>query len=472
MLPLLITRRELASRPGWMNPAGLAGFGVGIAGDLRNPVPVNDIGIPGGPGFGVGVFPDTAFAIANGRTPLPGYNNPFAPNFGTYQYTDGSIIAWRPAFWYRIGHPDSERYAEFGANAIDILPIYAFPTLAAAALAGYTIHRAFWDGGQLQAGYWIDKYMASNNGGIASSLPLGAPLSTHSSHNPLSGLNGSPANARHGVIAAAKTRGAEWFPASLPMAGVQNLLVLAHAQAATGVQYCAWWTASGVSAPRGNNVNNGFTDIDDNSVTFTHDGFGSGSSALTGSGVPLAKTTDNGQLCGICDVNGNMWEVALGITSDGTDIYVMHTDARMADITAGTSAATDAWGANGLASNYHNVGPAFGAVDGQGTVRLGNGSAQVYSGDLSGLGWELTGMGIPLATGVSAAGTDMFGRDQITNTALPNHMCPIVFGNWALGDGAGPGARSVDNPRGHSNASVGLRCASYLLPLEQGAVAP
>lgn len=37
-------------------------------------------------------------------------------------------------------------------------------------------------------------------------------------------------------------------------------------------------------------------------------------------------------------------------------------------------------------------------------------------------------------------------------------MCPIVFGNWTNGDGAGPGARNVNNHRSNSNANVGLRC--------------
>lgn len=235
-------------------------------------------------------------------------------DYGNYQYSDGSVMVWIPAFHYRIGSVDSPRYATYGLNAIDILPGGAFASQSAANAAGFALHRAFYDGGSVQPGFFVDKYQCSNNGGIASSIRLGAPLSTGAAHNPLSGLNGAPVNAYHGCFDAAKTRGPQFFPAMRYMHAALALLATAHGQAATSTTHCAWYSASTTNFPKGNNVNAALRDVNDAGVTFTGDGYASGSSALTGSGAPFAKTTHNGQVCGITDLNGNMYEVSPGLT--------------------------------------------------------------------------------------------------------------------------------------------------------------
>lgn len=271
---------------------------------------INHIGTTGAVGFGVGICP----TLTAGFTALAGTYALGSDEYGNYRYSDGSIMVWVPAFYYRIGHADAPNYARDGANAVEIKPIQAFPDRATAAAAGFALHRAFIDGGEIVPGFMHDKYRCSNNGGIASSVRNGAPLSSHSSHNPFSGLNGAPANNYGGAFAAAKTRGGQFFPASRFMRSALALLALAHGQAANTAASCAWFDAARVTNfPKGNN-NNAFRDANGASVTYVHDGYASGNSALTGSGVPFAKTTHNGQACGIADLNGNMWTIEPGLT--------------------------------------------------------------------------------------------------------------------------------------------------------------
>lgn len=293
----------------------VAGIIGAAAGGGPGPTPYQpDIGTAGTAGFGVGIAPPEA--VAAGYTPAAGYSDPLSSGYGNYLYGDGSVMCWIPAFYYRIGSASSPHYATYGANAVDIARWADFPSVAAANAAGYALHRAFYDGGEVQPGFFVDKYMCSNNGGTASSIALGPPLSTHSTHNPISALDGSPANNSAGTIDAVKTRGAQFFPTMRYHHAALALLATAHGQAATSDAACAWYDAAGTTNfPKGNNVNNGWRDVNDADVTFTHDGFGGGSSALTGSGTPFAKTTHNGQDCGITDLNGNMYDTSMGLTS-------------------------------------------------------------------------------------------------------------------------------------------------------------
>jgi len=266
----------------------------------------NRIGTPGAQGFGVGVCP----VPPTGYAAMPGTTDTSSDNYGNYQYSDGSVMVWVPRFYYRIGSPASPLYATYGVNAIDIAGDSVFNSEADANSAGYALHRAFFDGGP-QLGFFVDKYQCSNNSGIASSIRYGAPLSTAAAHNPISALDGAPSLTYAGPIAAAKTRGGAFHPASIFIYGALAMLSMAHGQAATASTWCAWYDATGVSNfPKGNN-NNALRDVNDTSVLYVSDGYSN--CGQTGSGAPFAKTTHNGQACGVADLNGNMYEVALGV---------------------------------------------------------------------------------------------------------------------------------------------------------------
>ena len=275
---------------------------------------VNSIGMAGGPGFGAGICP----APPTDFVPMLGCTDPASPGYGNYRCTaDGSIVVWIPAFLYRMNDPRNAAYSQWGVNSVDVLPMQAYPDITAANADGFALHRAFYNAGQQQPGFFIDKYLCSRNGSVASSIRLGAPLSTAAAHNPLSSLSASIPNNYSGVFAAAKTRGGRWMPAMRWMHTALALLTLAHLQASSSPTWCAWWTADGAGQPRGCNNNANLNDTADTTVRWRADGY-NGMAALTGSGSPVAKTTHNGQACGVVDLNGNMWEVSPGVTCIAT----------------------------------------------------------------------------------------------------------------------------------------------------------
>ncbi len=268
---------------------------------------IDSIGVPGEAFFGVG----RVSRPPAGYTELLGNDN-----YGNYKYTDGSVQVCVPQFWERYGHVDNQTYAAYGVNSVDIKPKGYFASEAVANAAGYSLNRAFIDGNQHKPVVFVDKYMCSNNGGIASSIKNGNPLSSAAAHNPFSGLTGAPANTYAGAWVAAKTRGANFFVASRFIYAALALLSLAHGQAATSTTNCAWYDETGVTNfPKGCN-NNALRDINDASVLYTSDGYSN--CGKTGSGLPFAKTTHNGQNCGVADLNGLMWEISQGVTCIAT----------------------------------------------------------------------------------------------------------------------------------------------------------
>lgn len=275
---------------------------------VYNPITALDsIGVPGEAFFGVG----RVSRAPTGYTELLGDDN-----YGNYQYSDGSVQVCIPQFWERYGHIDNPTYSRFGVNSVDIKPKGYFASEAIANAAGYALNRAFIDGNQHKLVAFVDKYMCSNNGGIASSIKNGNPLSTAADHNPISGLTGAPSNAYSGAWQAAKTRGSNFFVASRFIYAALALLSLAHGQAANSAANCAWYDAEGVTNfPKGCN-SNALRDTNDPSVLYTSDGYST--CGKTGSGVPFAKTTHNGQPCGIADLNGLMWEISQGVTCIAT----------------------------------------------------------------------------------------------------------------------------------------------------------
>lgn len=424
-----------------------------ILGIVSNAAAINTIGTPGQQGFGVGICP----SLPVGFTAMAGTYDPASSNYGNYQYTDGSVMVWVPAFYYRIAHAENPTYAGHTVNSVDVKPSAAFADVAAANTAGYALHRAFYDGGTIKTGFFVDKYQASNNGGIASSIKIGNPLSSAAAHNPFSGLTGAPANAYHGAIVAAKTRGADFFCSSRFIFAAMALLSLAHAQASTSATHCAWYHATN-NFPKGNN-NNALKDANDAEVTYVSDGYPN--CGKTGSANPFARTTHNGQNCGVADLNGNMFEITPGLTSNGTNYYILKTTARMKDLTSGNALATDIWGATGIAALYDDLGTTYGAAWETGVNRsayYGN-AAQVLSAELSGNAWNWTGFGGMLATG--DGGTNLFGSD-LFNDYKPNEMCPVSGGGWNAGSGAGVWALYLNYVRSNSYDSVGFRVALYL----------
>jgi len=415
----------------------------------------NNIGLQGGQGFGVGICP----AMPYGFSEMYRTNEPDSDNYGNYQYSDGSVMCWTPAFYYKWGTGANG----LPINYVDVQPYSALGSPAAAALKGYALHRMFYDAGVVQPGVFVDKYIASNNGGIASSLPNAAVLTSAQRGSlataTFASLTGAPANAYYGALAAAKTRGADFFCNSRFIFAGLAMLSYAHAQASTSTTYCGWYDAT-YNTPKGNN-NNALGDDRDAAILYVNDGNGTYPTGKTGSANLFNRTTHNGQNCGVADMNGVIWEITPGLTSDGTNYYILKPSVAMKDITGGNTLATDLWGATGLAALYDSLGATYGALWATGADRVTafGAAAQVFSEATSGNAWNFTSLGGPLAAGIG--GTNAFGGD-ILYDFKPNEMCPLSGAAWATGSGAGVWALYLNAVRTDSYNYVGLRAALYL----------
>jgi len=275
-----------------------------------------------------------------------------------------------------------------------------------------------------------------------------------------SDLTGAPAATYAGAIAAAKTRGANFFCNSRFIHAALALLSYAHAQASSATTYCAWYNAT-YNFPKGCN-NNALGDAQDGDILYVNDGNGTyAGAAKTGSANLFARTTHNGQNSGVCDLNGNFWEITPGLTSNGTNLYILKTSAAMKNVTGSNTLATDLWGATGIAALYDNLGTSYEVWRETGVDRsISYGAAtQVFSASTSGNAWSWAGVGGMLTTG--DGGTNAFGSD-IFYDYKPNEMCPLSGGYWTYSSSAGVWALHLAGARGGSDSTVSFRAALYL----------
>ena len=196
---------------------------------------------------------------------------------------------------------------------------------------GYAWFRADIDGGMIQPGQFVDKYMASKNawgaGYIASSIKNGLPISTAAAHNPIADLTAcvsnyywqtiNAAHARDGVDGAVNAN-SMFFEMSRFIQAKLAVLSRAHGDASKSTAFCAWYDAT-YNYPKGCN-NDALRDADDTTTLWTSDGYSN--CGKTGSGTLFAKTTHNGQDSGIADLNGLMYEVDIGLTCIATAVAI------------------------------------------------------------------------------------------------------------------------------------------------------
>lgn len=415
---------------------------------------INHIGTPGQQGFGVGIAPSLPTNMAK----LYGTDDPASDTYGNYQYSDGSIMVYIPAFYYKYGTGANG----FALNVCDVKAFSYFADVATANAAGYALHRAFYNGGSIRPGFFVDKYLCSKNGSIASSIKNGVVLSSATR----GGLTDTPfssigqADAFYGTIGAARTRGAAFHPKTMFQNAALALLSLAHGSAAASTTYCAWYSAGSTNFPKGNN-NDALGDAQDATIAYVWDGNATyAGCGKTGSANFFSKTTHNGMNCGVADLNGLVWEIApFGLTSNGTNFYLLNTAVDVNTITASNTLATDAWGATGLAAMYTDIGTTYGSLTASSTNKIFGSASQVLSEATSGTAWAMAGAGVPLLGGVG--GSNQFGNDYMYD-ARPNELCPISGGDWGGSSPAGVWALFLGNARGASLVACGFRSASYL----------
>lgn len=438
------------------------------------------IGTAGSQGFGVGALNELQAAeVASWITPMQGATDPTSDNYGNYTTTNGSIMVCIPKFFYKRGNENSPLYAKYGKNCLDIVGIEMFNTEAEANASGYALPRAFIDNGEEKDFFFIDKYKCGKYGSAScSSLPNVNPISLTTSNGytksqGMTNCSGILADA----ITLSRARGEGRFQCqSVFMNAALQMLIDAHAQAATSTNYCAWYDGTGVkNYPKGCN-NNALADVDDTTVTYAQ-GDNGGSSAKkpkTRATANFAKTTHNGQACGVADLNGMLYEVLIGVTNIGANdtaanqiqnatAYVLKRSAKLADLTSGWNGETDAWGtAEKLATRYDLVNDFFIGTNGAISGRVGNGENQVFSGAINNTYTEYLRANcgyVKDANSISSNGSNMYGADYY---AEYNRENLVVLGsyNWTAATGAGAFYRNYDY-RSSNSYYFGFRASAY-----------
>jgi hypothetical protein len=336
------------------------------------------------------------------------------------------------------------------------------------------LHRAFIDGGVEKAGFFIDKYLASKDGtSSCKSVKNGVPISltTSASYTRSQGMLGCTGILADSVVLS-RARGNGWnAPLAFQYDAIAKLS-LAHAQHATSSTYCAWYDAGlTTNFPKG--CNTVLKDTNDATVTFTTAGdSGDANKPRTGSASNLAKTTHNGQLCGVADVNGAMLQVLIGLTMAGTsatdttqvttgNAYILKRSAFHKNLTGGFGGANDAWGTtSSLATNFDLIAGFEPWIATTNWNYFGNGANQVFSGALSGTDYLRSCVGIAALTGMSSTGTNQFGNDGNHRNGRANQV-PLASGDWAINATTGIFYRDWRYGRSASFAAYGFRSAAY-----------
>lgn len=417
----------------------------------------------GGIGFGVGIYPDESDLTQIGLSPMVGTDDENSDNFGNYQHTNGSIMVFVPKFYFRVGHADAAQFSTYGANSVEIVGAETFATTADAVAAGWTLHRAFIDGGTEKHGFFIDKYDGTVINNALASIKGAHPVSlmTTSDYNPSWQYTGC-AGKLHDSLVLARARGYGFNQMAFYHSGAIALLSLAHAQLAT-ISTAAWFDSNGtINFPKGCN-NGSLGDVNDTSVTFTA---AFSAKPTAGSGVPFNKTTHNGQNNGISDINGSLYKPVLGMTSPGANdsdtavisnntIYLLKESVALADLTNGFNGANDAWGdATHLATLYDQATSPI-EISASAASYWGNGSNAVISSD------DLAGFLPKDDNAYSASGANQFGNDYMYRYNRAN-MFPIVGGYWSNAASAGVFYRDLDSYRTYGHAIYGARAVAYL----------
>lgn len=404
------------------------------------------IGVAGQQGFGVGIYGgDPADLTTIGLSPMQGCEDPASENYGNYMHTNGSVMVFIPAFCYRIGHTSAPSYSRDGANAIEIRD---------ASLGqgdGWFLHRAFIDGGEQKLGFFVDKYLCSkksDNPNIAVSVKNADQISLTSSTNYInsSSMTGC-SDLIYDAITLGRARGEAYACVSAFQWSALSILSLACGQAATSAENCAWYDANhSINFPKG--CNNGSSgDTNDSSVSFSRHSryprFGK-----TGSGTPFAKTTHNGQSCGVADVNGCMYQPLLGIYQalSGGTFAVAKESYKMHDFTEDN---------NIMSSNFDTVG-GFYNVSGY----WGNGSNCAFSTGPTNTERSMFGV-FPVSNGASGGGTSLFGNDLASYSSRSN-LVVLAAGKYSDGSKAGVWYRHGGYDYwGSNDYYVGFRTAGY-----------
>lgn len=434
--------------------------------------------------FGVGVAPSDVYESL-GLSPLPGTENPKSFQYGLYEkilpeetvddsaHNDGMVrrqckayVKYIPKFYYAfltnyttgqlMTEETLKEYEKYSGvslallkqaqerspnHAIVIAPGSAFTSESEANSHGFILHRAFIDGGKEMPGFFIANsllyYSASTNSLNTDTkyyYYFGAKELNHyeydltESHTQgIVRLDGNtppiwPDFSDSNTLGSAVTlcRKFNGFNlASIFMWSAISMLSFAAGLYCKDATECAWYKNSGNIGPRGNNQTT--KDIDDSTVTSPAMSTTIGTPFPSDSGQ-YAKTTHNGTISGITNVNGWLWQPLLG--TNGNYDKVMPESTVLADI---TSAGTEL--NNGETFDMNTSGTWGDSVISKSTT---------WFTQVTGAERAMCGV-IPLAKPHSIPENNseraLFGTDSFSRYS--GGTAPVVGGYWADGAGAG-----------------------------------
>ena len=345
-------------------------------------------------GFGVGVCEDEATLTRLNLQPMEGCEDPASDNYGNYIHTPTqSVMVYVPAFKYRIGDlPErSLPTQKWGVNSVQVWKADD-PSCPSNAV----LHRAFIDGGEQKQGFFCDKYLCSpaSDGSCAVSIKNKAPISltSNSSYTPVTLVNGCSGRLDN-AITASRLRGNGFQCMSVFQIGALRLLILAHAQACTDTSYNAWYDNTGEhNSPHGNTNNLSDYDHPESTwITGANDG-GDADKGLTGSCNVFARSTHNGQNCGIADLKGIVYQVVTGCIQ--SQYYLKQTE-KIGDLDADMMYDT----------TRHNSYISVNGTNGWNQAEV------MFTNDTSGIKWETCGFAPATETDMSLH-TGMFEQDE------------------------------------------------------------
>ena len=339
--------------------------------------------------FGVGFASDNVYNSL-GLSPLPGTNDPKSFQYGLYEKvlpeetgSSGTVrrqckayVKYIPKFYYAFltdyttGQLKTEEtlreYEKYSGislellkqaqqrspnHAIVIAPGSAFTSQEEANRHGFILHRAFIDGGKEKSGFFIANsllYYSASSNELGTDTKyyyyFGAKELNHYEYDlaesrtqgivrldgttpPMSSDFGDSNTLGSAVTLCRKFSG--FNLASIFMWSALSMLSFAAGLYCKDAAECAWYKKSGNIGPRGNNDTT--KDIDDSAATFPAMSSTAGTPFPSGSGQ-YAKTTHNGTISGITNVNGWLWQPLLG--TNGNYDKVMPESTVLADITS------------------------------------------------------------------------------------------------------------------------------------------
>ena len=376
-------------------------------------------------------------------------------NQGTENLSDGELDALLP---YVEVTKDQMKEAQRRSphNAMVVAPSDMFTNESDANSHGFYLMRGFIDGGQEQDGFFIANTISSilkysMMGAVSNCLWCGMPSLPDQTPeyvgydllrtNEAAGSNytgdifkdTSGATAKGNLIS--RVEGTPYQCCSIFAWAVISVLSLIQGQYATDTAQCAWYDSTLVhNYPKG--INNYTTDVDDSSVVSDRVDGSQGSVFVT---QGYEKTTHNGSITGITNINGWLWQFVIGSWGDGSKL--LKRSASIYDITY---------------DNVDNSGASFWEAHDVSRVSKQWGGTKSSFPDLAGADKDL--FGVYAFGGNTSQNSNEFGTDYHSRSS--GNSAVVVGSSYGNGSYAGVFYRSDWNWTS-ADAHYGFRAMAY-----------